>query len=277
MIAPAARRSHSLVPQPAEAGHGPGGTGDIRRPSRAAPQNGRACVVSGTLRRASMATMGPMSALAAAPPRTVGPVNPWDLATDVAELPDRATPRWVAQELQRSPQEFAALLRAHLVPAKKKSDSRYQRQFRGLWRAVAYTDRRLRSRILKLLHEWQEQAESALAQDSAGGLDRRAVEMFARDVAGAIARVHRDGQEPMAWGGNEFVNYPTNARVIIEALAVAIDEHRDGQINDEQLWSLLGTLGVDPQTVPTDSLVPDDARRRIIAAARDGQPLELGR
>lgn len=221
--------------------------------------------------------MGPMSVSAASLPRTVGPVNPWDLAADVAELPDRATPRWVAQELQRSPEQFAALLRAHLVPAKKKSDTRYQRQFRGLWRAVAYTDRRLRSRILKLLHEWQEQAEAVLAQESADGIDRRAVEMFARDVAGAIARVHRDGQEPMAWGGNEFVNYPTNARVIIEALAVAIDEHRDGQINDEQLWSLLDTLGVDPQTVPTDTLVPDDARRRILAAARDRQPLELGR
>jgi hypothetical protein len=89
--------------------------------------------------------------------------------------------------------------------------------------------------------------------------------------------VQRDGLEPMAWGGNEFVNYPTNARVIIEALAVAIDEHRDGQISDEQLWGLLDTLGVDPHTVRTDSLVPDDARRRILAAARDGQPLELGR
>jgi hypothetical protein len=204
-------------------------------------------------------------------------VNPWDLATDVPELPDRATPQWVAQELQRSPEQFAALLRTHLVPAKKKSDTRYQRQFRGLWRAVAYTDRRLRSRILKLLHGWEEQAEAVLAQDAGTGIDRRAVEMFGRDVAGAIARVQRDGQEPMAWGGNEFVNYPTNARVIIEALAVAIDEHRDGQISDEQLWGLLDTLGVDPHTVRTDSLVPDDARRRILAAARDGQPLELGR
>ena len=218
-----------------------------------------------------------MSVLAGPPPRTVGPVNPWELATNVPELPDRATPQWVAQELQRSPQQFAALLRTHLVPAKKKSDTRYQRQFRGLWRAVAYTDRRLRSRILKLLHGWQEQAETVLEQDPAAGIDRRAVEMFSRDVAGAIARVHRDGQEPMAWGGNEFVNYPNNARVIIEALAVAIDEHRDGQISNEQLWGLLDTLGVDPHSVPTDSLVPDDARRRILAAARDGQPLELGR
>lgn len=217
-----------------------------------------------------------MSVLAAPVTRNVGRVNPWDLAAEAADLPDRATPQWVAQELQRSPEQFAALLRGHLVPARKKSDTRYQRQFRGLWRAVAFTDRRLRSRILKLLHSWQEQAQAALA-DEGGGFDRRVVEMFARDVDGAIARVHRDGREPMAWGGNEFVNYPVNARVVIEALSVAIDEHRDGQLTDEQLWGLLDVLGVDPQTVPTDTLVPEDARRRILAAARDGEALELGR
>lgn len=218
-----------------------------------------------------------MSVLAEPRARILRSVNPWDLAAEGAELPDRATPQWVAQELARSPEQFAALLRAHLVPAKKKSDTRYQRQFRGLWRAVAFTDRRLRARILKLLHDWQVQAEETLAQEPESGIDRRAVEMFARDTAGAIARVQRDGREPMAWGGNEFVNYPVNARVIIEALAVAIDEHRDGRINDEQLWGLLDTMGVDPHTVPTDSLVPDDARVRILAAARDGEPLELGR
>jgi hypothetical protein len=81
----------------------------------------------------------------------------------------------------------------------------------------------------------------------------------------------------MAWGGNEFIGYPSGARIMIEALVVAIDEQRAGNLTDSQLHAVLQSLDVDPETVRTDSAVPEGTRRRVLAAARSGEPLEVDR
>ncbi|HUO38215.1 MAG TPA: hypothetical protein VMU34_10375 [Mycobacterium sp.] len=69
--------------------------------------------------------------------------------------------------------------------------------------------------------------------------DRTIIGRFVNDVNGAIARIDREGREPMAWGGNEFIGYPSGARIMIEALVVAIDEHRAGNLTDSQLHGIV--------------------------------------
>ncbi len=209
--------------------------------------------------------------------RTVYRVNPWDpVPLSQAELPDRVTPAWVAEQFTGSPERFGRILRAHLVSSKK-GDRRYTQQVRMLWRSVAFLDRRMRSRVLEMLQNWRDLAAAALANEDLDDATRRTLKHFGNDVGAAIQRVHREGREAMAWGGNEFISYPLNARIAIEALAVGIDEHRAGRLDNDDLYRLLDVLRIDPDTVPTDTDVPEDTRERVRAAARSGQALEIPR
>ncbi|MBV8444546.1 MAG: hypothetical protein JOZ92_01370, partial [Candidatus Dormibacteraeota bacterium] len=129
----------------------------------------------------------------------------------------------------------------------------------------------------KMLQDWLDAAEAALADGNLDDADRKTIGRFVKDVNGAIQWIDREGREPMAWGGNEFIGYPSNARIMIEALVVAIDEHRAGNLTDSQLHAILQSLDVDPETVRTDSAVPEGTRRRVLAAARSGEPLQVDR
>jgi hypothetical protein len=170
--------------------------------------------------------------------RTVYRVNPWEpVPLSQAELPDRVTPTWVAEQFTGSPERFGRILRAHLVSSKK-GDRRYTQQVRMLWRSVAFLDRRIRSRVLEMLQNWHDLAAAALADEDLDDANRRTLKHFSNDVAAAIQRVHREGREAMAWGGNEFISYPLNARIAIEALAVGIDEHRAGRLDNKDLYRL---------------------------------------
>jgi len=219
-----------------------------------------------------------LTRVAPAPARTVYSVHPWDPVplSRAEELPDRVSPQWVSERFDRSKSQFARILRAHLVPAKK-NDARYTRQWRMLWRSVGFLDRRMRSRVLKMLQDWRDAAEAALAVGDLDDADTTIIGRFVKDVNGAIQRIDREGREPMAWGGNEFIGYPSGARIMIEALVVAIDEHRAGNLTDSQLHAILQSLDVDPETARTDSAVPEGTRRRVLAAARSGEPLEVDR
>ena len=207
-------------------------------------------------------------------PRSVASVQPWaPVSTAASQLPDRVTPDWLAELFTQDPVALALLLRAHLVPAKKKSDARYTAQFRALWRSVGFLDRRLRSRVLEMLQGWRDDALAAL--DGEGDLsaeDRRTITFFSRDVEGAINRVHREIAEPMSWAGNEFATFPPAARAVIESLVIAIDEFDDGTLTQQELVGMLATLRVDPAVIAErrDTEIPEETRQRVIQAAKQG-------
>jgi hypothetical protein len=214
-------------------------------------------------------------------PRSVAAVQPWEpVSTADSQLPDRVTPDWLAQRFTQDPDALATLLRAHLVPAKKKSDVRYAAQFRALWRSVGFLDRRLRSRVLELLQGWRDDAVAALSGDTdLSADDRRAITFFSRDVEGAINRVHREIAEPMSWAGNEFANFPPAARAVIESLVIAIDEFDQGALTQRELVGMLACLGVDPAVIAErrDTEIPEEARQRVIEAAKLGGRGEIHR
>lgn len=207
-------------------------------------------------------------------PRSVAAVQPWEpVSAADSQLPDRVTPDWLAQRFTQDPDALAKVLRGHLVPAKKKSDARYTAQFRALWRSVGFLDRRLRSRVLEMLQGWREEALAALDGDADLTADqRRLITFFSRDVEGAVNRVHREIAEPMSWAGNEFATFPPAARAVIESLVIAIDEFDQGTLTQQELVGMLATLGVDPVVIAErrDTEIPDEARQRVIDAAKNG-------
>lgn len=203
----------------------------------------------------------------------------WDPVPEAeSRLPARVTPEWVAEQFGRSPAALAAILRAHLVPARQ-NDRRYTAQFRALWRSVAFLDRRQRSRVLALLQAWLDEALEALEATGLDDDDRRTITFFSRDVEGAINRVHREIKEPLSWAGNEYADYPPGARATIEALAIAIDEFNEGVLTQQQLLGLLGALGLSPELIAQrrDTEVPEESRLRVIEAAKQGRRPDVKR
>jgi hypothetical protein len=150
-------------------------------------------------------------------PRSVCAVHPWDFVPEKqAQLPDRVTSTWVAEQFSRQQPRFERLLRAHLVPADQ-NDLIYMRRWRMFWRSVAFLDQQMRSRVLEVLQGWHDLADEMVSSSDLDDQQRRTVEGFASDVADAIARVHREDHEPMAWAGNELVSYPHPAGTLPSA------------------------------------------------------------
>jgi hypothetical protein len=161
------------------------------------------------------------------------------------------------------------VIRSHLVP-RHPQDKRYMGAFRTFWRALAFADRR---GVYAMLERWLGDADAELAGTPLSEEDVAVLRRFRGDVDGALNRLKRADDEPMAWAGAEFSKYAPEERVMLEALIGAISLHRAGDLSDDELYAILGSLDVDP--ADRDTGITDAALAKIRTAAQTGEPLEL--
>ncbi|PJE00765.1 MAG: hypothetical protein CK429_36145 [Mycobacterium sp.] len=200
--------------------------------------------------------------------RVYSPEQPWFPPATPVEFPEgRLTPSWVGKVAKSKNGDI--VIRSHLVP-RHPQDKRYMGAFRTFWRAMAFADRK---GVYAMLERWLADAEAELANPDLGDDDKVFVRRFRGDVDGALKRLSRANDEPMAWAGAEFSKYAPEERVMLEALIGAITLHRNGDLSDDELYTILGSLDVDP--ADRDTGITTTALAKIRTAAQTGQPLEL--
>lgn len=200
--------------------------------------------------------------------RVYTPAQPWYPPATPVEFPEgRLTPAWVGKVAKSKHGDI--VIRSHLVP-RHPQDKRYMGAFRTFWRALAFADRK---GVYAMLERWLADTDAELAgtglTDEETGILRR----FRGDVDGALNRLRRADDEPMAWAGAEFSKYAPEERVMLEALIGAITLHRAGDLSDDELYSILGSLDVDP--ADRDTGITKAALSKIRTAAQTGEALEL--
>lgn len=200
--------------------------------------------------------------------RVYSPEQPWFPPATPVEFPEgRLTPSWVGKVAKSKNGDI--VIRSHLVPRHPK-DKRYMGAFRTFWRAMAFADRK---GVYAMLERWLADAEAELANPDLSDDDAVFVRRFRGDVDGALKRLSRANDEPMAWAGAEFSKYAPEERVMLEALIGAITLHRAGDLSDDELYTILGSLDVDP--ADRDTGITSTALAKIRTAAQTGEPLEL--
>lgn len=196
-------------------------------------------------------------------PRFYTAEQPWFPPEQPVEFPDRVTPKWVGNVAKS--RSVDVVVRSHLVPLHASSNA-YKGAWRTFWRALAFADRQ---GVVDLLTRWQADAETALADPAVSDEDAAIIRRFSNDAAGAVNRINRAKEEPMAWAGADFAKYPPEVRVMVETLIGGYDLHRAGEISDSELYRILSAMAVDPQDSPTG--IAEETRRRIRESARTGQ------
>jgi len=170
---------------------------------------------------------------------TAGDVaKPWDLAEE--DLPRRVTPEWIAENLAANNWD---VVRTHLVPTRKNEP--YMASWRALWRTLAF-DPRWVDQVTRRLRRDQQIAQSAIGS---GALDEKAeqdAKDFIREANEAITRMGNESEQAMAWAGAKYARHTPIIRETLEALVVAVDDHRAGQVGDQELHSALQALRLDP-------------------------------
>jgi hypothetical protein len=147
-----------------------------------------------------------------------------------------------------SASEFAALLRAHLVPRSPTGEER--RRWERLWQLLDADDE-LADRAFDVLERDLDLARDALAT---GGLEAHTVkriEKFQRFCNEAWKRLEASEADVLGRRGQRF---PRKIRRTIADLVRAIDQHREAVTGseqprpaDEELWQVLGRVGLDPK------------------------------
>jgi hypothetical protein len=200
--------------------------------------------------------------------RVYTPAQPWFPPATPVDFPEgRLTPAWVGKVAKSKHGDV--VIRSHLVP-RHPQDKRYMGAFRTFWRALAFADRR---GVYAMLERWLGDADAELAGTPLSEEDVAVLRRFRGDVDGALNRLKRADDEPMAWAGAEFSKYAPEERVMLEALIGAISLHRAGDLSDDELYAILGSLDVDP--ADRDTGITDAALAKIRTAAQTGEPLEL--
>ncbi|SUA31662.1 Uncharacterised protein [Mycolicibacterium fortuitum] len=194
--------------------------------------------------------------------------QPWFPPAVPAEFPDgRLTPTWVGKVAKSASGDI--VIRSHLRP-RHPDDKRYMGAFRTFWRALAFADRQ---GVIAMLQRWLADAETELANPELDPEIAVHVRRFRGDVDGALNRLSRANNEPMAWAGAEFSKYAPEQRVMLEALIGAIVLHRAGDLTNDKLYNILTSLDVDPNDRPAG--ITEESLSKIRAAAQYGEPLEL--
>lgn len=200
--------------------------------------------------------------------RVYSAAQPWFPPATPVDFPEgRLTPAWVGKVAKSKTGDI--VIRSHLVPLHA-GDKRYMGAFRTFWRALAFADRK---GVLAMLQRWLVDAEAELANPDLAEEDAVFVRRFRGDVDGALNRLSRANNEPMAWAGAEFSKYAPEERVMLESLIGAIALHRAGDLSDDELYAILGCIDVDPND--RDTGITEDSLRKIRTAAQTGEPLEL--
>ncbi|KKF02917.1 hypothetical protein [Mycolicibacterium obuense] len=200
--------------------------------------------------------------------RVYTPAQPWYPPVTPVEFPEgRLTPAWVGKVAKSKHGDI--VIRSHLVP-RHPQDKRYMGAFRTFWRALAFADRK---GVYAMLERWLADADAELASTGLTDEETGILRRFRGDVDGALNRLRRADDEPMAWAGAEFSKYAPEERVMLEALIGAITLHRAGDLSDDELYSILGSLDVDP--ADRDTGITSAALTKIRTAAQTGEALEL--
>lgn len=199
------------------------------------------------------------------------PDRPWLPPAKPVRFPKgRLTPEWVGEVAKGSTTASLDLvLRSHLTPMDT-NDVGYMAAWRTFWRTLAFANRR---RVLVLLQEWLAAATAAKELPDLPEEEAVWIRRFIPNVESAIARLEKSRNEPMAWAGARYAKYPPEQRARVEALIGAIVLHRDGDIDDNELYNILGSLRVDPND--RHSGIEEENLERVMDACIDAQPLDL--
>lgn len=200
------------------------------------------------------------------------PDRPWlPPATPIPFPEGRLTPEWVGKVARRKAGNAPVdlVLRSHLK-AMEPNDPRYMASWRTFWRALAFSDRQ---NIIDLLSDWLAAATAAQGDPAVSEEEATWINRFIVNVEAAIARLDRAKNEPMSWAGAEYAKYPPEQRARVEALIAAIVLHRKGNIGDEQLYTVLGSLYVDPDDF--DQGISEQNLTRIMDACVTGAPIDF--
>ena len=170
---------------------------------------------------------------------TAGDVaKPWDLAEE--DLPRRVTPEWIAENLAANNWD---VVRTHLVPTRKGEP--YMASWRALWRTLAF-DPRWVDQVTRRLRRDQQIAQSAIDSGALDTEEHQHAKDFIREANEAITRMGNESEQAMAWAGAKYARHTPIIRETLEALVVALDDHRAGVISDSELHGALTALRLDP-------------------------------
>lgn len=195
---------------------------------------------------------------------TVLSMQLWDDVEESAvAFPRTLNATWISNQFRA--RKIELYMQAHLVP-RAADDPEYKARWVLFWRFLAFGDKRART-VVKLLHEWQEAAATKLKSMDPEDPDWRRVRNFHRHAGETIDRVKRERGGPLGWSEPEFAGFDVEARIVIENLAVAINEHAAGRITDAELHALLVSqhLDKDPRGIPreTQEAVRQTARKAL--------------
>ena len=170
---------------------------------------------------------------------TAGDVaKPWDLAEE--DLPRRVTPEWIAENLAANNWD---VVRTHLVPTRKNEP--YMASWRALWRTLSF-DPRWVEQVTRRLRRDQQIAQSAIDSGALDTEEHQDAKDFIREANEAITRMGNESEQAMAWAGAKYARHTPIIRETLEALVVALDDHRAGVISDSELHGVLAALRLDP-------------------------------
>ena len=177
--------------------------------------------------------------------------RPWARVRDPLPIPQPVT---VAALAELDDEQFAQLLRSHLVP---RDPSRAGKQtWASMW-ALMRTNLALGDRAIAVLEEFAEVTGRAQASGQLDEVGAARAKKFEHQVSMALDRVQVVGA--MDWAGEKMVSHPPHSRKIIAELVAAIARHRSAVLAergaptapDAELWDTLARLGLDPRDYPT--------------------------
>jgi len=164
--------------------------------------------------------------------------RPWDLVDE--DLPRRITPEWISETLSAGNWH---IVRTHLVPVRKGEP--YMASWRALWRTLAFDPRWVHT-VTGRLRSDQEIAQAAIGSGELDSEEQQHAADFIREANEAITRMGKESEQAMAWAGAKYARHTPIIRETLEALVIALDDHRAGAISDSELHGVLTALRLDP-------------------------------
>ncbi|MBF6333658.1 hypothetical protein [Nocardia transvalensis] len=172
--------------------------------------------------------------------------QPWKRSKTRADLP-----RTINVEAVQSLDDdtFAAILRDHLEPAD--TAAAYVGRWRQFWNLLSF-DETLAERTADILDDFIDRTEEALVSGNLDEQQAKRANRFRDRCLKALDRLDRADTDPLGWAGARAAVFNPRARSVIAKLVEAIAEHRrqtgPGSPADQQLWSVLAAVRLDPDT-----------------------------
>lgn len=179
--------------------------------------------------------------------------RPWERVKDPVQLPDLVEHE---QVLALSDEEIAGIILSHLLP--RSEDSAYRARWDRMWALVAANDV-LAHRFLDVLEDFIAVTERAVESGLEPAQRKRALR-YLKLWDDRWKALDGEADEPLKWAGPAVRKLPRPARRVLEKFVDAIDEHR-GEVEesgvvrgeDERLWSVLESTGLEPRASRRDA------------------------